>query len=159
MKSCITVLCIALLLCGVASAQSQGYFFFAPGQLRASGQSAFAMDIGGGGKFVSKSGLGAGAELGVVGPKDNYADSVFALFSLNGYYDFKPSGNVVPFVTGGYSRSFGHGSGANWGNFGGGVNYWFAKKAGMLLEFRDHLHRTNGVTLQLWTARFGITFR
>lgn len=159
MKFLGTTLFIALLLCGIASAQPQGYFLFAPGQVRAAGHSAFAMDMGGGGRFISQSGLGAGAEVGVVGPKERFTDNVFGLFSVNGYYDFNPSGKVVPFVTGGYSRSFGHSSQANWGNFGGGVNYWFAQKAGLLLEFRDHLHRTGNVTLQLWTARFGIAFR
>lgn len=159
MKSFGAVLFLALLLCGVASAQSQGYLFFAPGQLRAGGHSAFAMDFGGGGKFVSRSGLGGGAELGIVGPKEHFADSVFGLFSLNGYYDVKPSGKVVPFFTGGYSRSFGHGSGGNWGNFGLGMNYWFGNKTGLLFEFRDHIHRARSVTLHLWTARMGFAFR
>jgi hypothetical protein len=82
------------------------------------------------------------------------------VFSANGYYVFKTGTKLEPFVTGGYSRSFGlDGFGYNWGNFGGGINYWAAKHVGFLLEFRDHLTRQEGYTGQLWNFRIGIAFR
>ncbi len=72
MRSFGVALVFRLLLCGIASAQSQGYLFFAPGQFRAAGLSVFAIDFGGGGKFISRNGLGAGADLGMVGPREHF---------------------------------------------------------------------------------------
>ena len=64
-------------------------------------------------------------------------------------------------MTGGYSRTFGHYAGANFGNFGVGMNYWFASKTGFLVEFRDHLRRDFDfeTTSHLWGVRFGVAFR
>ncbi|MBZ5623834.1 MAG: hypothetical protein LAQ69_34795 [Acidobacteriia bacterium] len=154
-------------LCPWAFGQSaEIYGFFAPGQLRASsefgGASRFAMNMGGGGRYIHKSGLGAGFEIGAAGPKEGWADYNFGLLSMNGYYVFKNDHKVEPFVTGGYSRSFGWSGGdmdLNWGNFGAGLTYWASRRAGVLLEFRDNVCRPGGVTVQLWAMRAGITLR
>src|SRR5215470_15343922 len=111
MKRVIGILSLVLLLGGIASAQTQGYVFFAPGQIRGGGGSAFSMHFGGGGKFISGNGFGAGAELGIAGPKDHFGDFLMGLASINGYYEVTKSNKVRPFVTGGYDRTFGHGSG------------------------------------------------
>jgi len=150
-----------LVLCPLAFAQSgDGYVFFAPGQARGAGESLFAMHYGGGVRYIAKNGVGLGAEIGMAGPKDNFADTFIGVFSPNGYYVFKTSNEKVqPFVTGGYTRTFGHGSGHNWGNFGAGVTYWAAAKTGMLIEFRDHIMRDHGTTAQVWGIRLGLAFK
>ena len=150
-----------LVLCPLAFGQSgDGYAFFAPGQLRAAGNSAFAMQFGGGGRYIAKSGVGFGAEFSAAGPKEHFGDAVIGVFSPNGYYVFK-TGNakLQPFVTGGYTRTFGHNSGHNWGNFGVGVTYWASAKAGLLIEFRDHITREQGTTFQMYGIRLGVAFK
>jgi hypothetical protein len=159
-KRLIIGLLFPFFMTSMAAAQTgSGYVFIAPGQFHASGESSFGIHFGGGGKvFFSTSGLGLGAELGIAAPKDHFTDRYAGLFSGNGYYIFK-TGNrrIQPFVTAGYSRTFGHQSGMNWINFGGGLMYWF-KHGGYLLEFRDHMRRENSITGQFWTIRFGFVF-
>ncbi len=138
----------------------RGYAYFAPGQVRYPGGSDTFLGFGGGGKYISESGAGLGAEFGVVGPKSNFKREDAGIFSLNGYYVFKTKDKKAePFVTGGYTRAFGHDAPGNWGNFGAGMDYWFHPKAGFMLEFRDHLNRNDNSTIQLWTIRIGVAFR
>ena len=152
---------LCLWFCGMAAAQpsSNGYVFFAPGQIRAAGHGVTALHFGGGGEMVWGSGLGLGAELGIAGPKDGFGDAYIGLLSINPSFHFGKSSKVDPYATGGYSRSFGHDSAANWGNFGFGLNYWFRERAGLKVEFRDHIHRESGITAQLWEVRFGLSFK
>jgi hypothetical protein len=118
------------------------------------------MHFGGGGRYITKSGAGFGAEIGLAGPKADFGNSFAGVFSPNGYYVFKTgSAKVQPFVTGGYTRTFGHGWSHNWGNFGGGVTYWATARAGLLIEFRDHLMRDEGTTWQVYGIRFGVAFK
>jgi hypothetical protein len=157
----IAAVILFLALCPLAFGQSgDGYAFFAPGQIRAAGDSMFMMHFGGGGRYITKSGVGFGAELGIAGPKDHFSDAYGGAFSPNGYYVFKMSNaKVQPFVTGGYTRTFGHNSGHNWGNFGGGVTYWAASRVGLLIEFRDHITREQGTTFQMYGIRLGVAFK
>jgi hypothetical protein len=153
---------MTVLLCPLASGQSgNGYAFFAPGQLRAEGESVFGLHFGGGAKYISSSGAGFGAEIGIAGPKDGFGEAYSWLFSPNGYFVFNPDreAKAQPFVTGGYTRSFGRDTGMNFGNFGGGVTYWAAERAGILAEYRHHITRDQGVTLHFWTVRLGMAFR
>jgi len=86
MKHLVLLLVFFLVFCGLAAAQSgQGYLFFAPGQVRGGGASLFTMHSGGGGKWVSGSGLGFGAEVGMAGPRRDFSDSNFGIFSAEGY--------------------------------------------------------------------------
>lgn len=161
MKYIVVTAVFIVCLSSLALAQTAGgYVFFAPGQVRALGQSSTTLHFGGGGTYIAKNGLGFGAELGIAGPKTDFGTSDFGLFSLNGYYAFKTGvKDVEPYVTGGYSRSFGHESGANLGNFGFGANFWFKERMGFMAEFRDHIHREFGVTFQMWEIRMGLAFR
>jgi hypothetical protein len=154
---------LAMLICGSSFAawpqSGQGYLFYAPGQFRAAGESLFGMNFGGGGKYIARNGLGIGGELGILAPKENFSDLFAGLTSVNGYYAFKSKSKTEPFVTGGYSRTFGHGSGMNWGNFGGGITYWAGNRTGLLLEFREHLSVQEGISCQFWSVRIGVAFR
>jgi hypothetical protein len=62
-------------------------------------------------------------------------------------------------VTGGYTRTFGHHSGHNWGNFGAGVTYWAGSRVGLLIEFRDHITREQSTTFQMYGIRLGVAFK
>jgi hypothetical protein len=96
----------------------------------------------------------------MAGPKKEFKDNSIGVFSPNGYYVFNTKDEKVkPFITGGYTRSFGHESGFNWGNFGGGVTYWAAPKIGVLLEFRDHITSVESTRVQFWQVRFGLAFK
>lgn len=120
---------------GIAQ-RAEGYGFIAPGRIY--DETTVHFGAGGGGPIYK--GLGAGLELGYLSPAKRLGDG-FGIFSANGSYHFlreSASGKVVPFATGGYSLAFSSGS-ANGFNFGGGVNYWFADRAGLRFEVRDHV--------------------
>ncbi len=158
-----TVLGIPLALAVVAlpatAQSSHGYAFFAPGAVSCSGCSGMTLHFGGGAEGVIGKGIGVGAELGFLAPREDVGEGL-GVFSPNGYYHF-PGRNkdrkVDPFVTAGYTLFFRSGH-ANLWNVGGGVNYWFAKRVGMKLELRDHIW-SDGGTLHYWGVRIGVTFR
>ena len=158
---------VTLSFCQLACGQSaEIYGFFAPGQVRASSNadlgfgSEFAINAGGGAKYITHSGFGAGIESGIAGPTNDWKYYNFGVISGNGYYVFRQDGKVEPFVTGGFTHTYGYDAvDRNGGNFGAGITYWLNKRAGLLLEFRDHVARTEGVTLQLLNARVGFVLR
>jgi hypothetical protein len=153
---------VLLLACiSLASAQQgQGYAFFAPGQARVSGESPTFLHFGGGAKYISKSRVGVGAELGIAGPKEDFSNEDVGLFSANAYYTFKDRDpKVEPFLTGGYSRAFGHDSGVNFANFGAGFNYWLKERMGILVEYRHHIGSAEDERVQLWEVRLGVSFK
>jgi hypothetical protein len=166
MNKWIVALLSLLLLSSMAFGQSvEGYGFFTPGQYREAGQGHSTLHFGGGGRYITSSGVGLGAELGVVGPTEDFSGLDWGMFSANGYYQFNTSSEKAkPFVTGGYTRSFGHFMNLNWGNFGGGLTYWFAARVGFLAEYRHHITSitkslSGAATLQLWEIRFGLAFK
>lgn len=148
-----------LIISGMAaSAQSHGYVLIAPGGLSGSGYTNGVYHIGVGADAVFWRGLGFSPEVGyVTGTTSNFQDG-FGLGSLNGTYHFARRNRLDPFVTGGYSIIFRSGH-VNLANFGGGVNWWFLKRLGLKLEFRDHVDVQNGGNFHLWQGRFGLTFR
>jgi hypothetical protein len=117
------------------------------------------MQFGVGGEAVLWKGVGLGAEIGALGTRQYFGDTVMGVFSPNGYYHFKhgEGATVDPFVTSGYTLLFRSGH-ANLANFGGGLTYWFARRFGARLEVRDQL-TTTGTTEHFWGVRFGLAFR
>jgi hypothetical protein len=81
------------------------------------------------------------------------------VLSANGLYDFgrTRSAKISPFLTAGYSLAFREGT-ANALNFGGGIHYWFARRFGLRMEFRDHVS-PDGWNEHFWQGRVGIGFR
>jgi hypothetical protein len=161
---------IAVLSASALGQSLQGYGFFAPGQKRTPGESPFAMHFGGGAKLVWFDGCGIGFEAGMAGPKDNFSKMAAGVFSANVYYYRFPKDeginryhrNVEPFITGGYTRTFGNGNGLNWGNIGAGISFWSGKdfpEPGFMLEFRDHIGSEYGALVHFWTLRLGIAIR
>jgi len=105
-------------------------------------------------------GLAAGADVGWQGPTQSFRNG-FGLASFNGAYHFVSSQHerrLVPFVTAGYTRSFGNQSGANLANYGGGVQYWFKENWAFRIEGRDHIN-TSGPVAHAWQIRLAIVFR
>jgi hypothetical protein len=88
------------------------------------------------------------------------------LFSIGPTYQFlRRSGKskLVPFVDGGYTLGFA--SGATPGNtnnlinFGAGLNYWFHKRVGLRLDFKDYLYHRYSDTANFPAIRVGLVFR
>lgn len=155
--------CLLLFSPAVALAQrSHGYIFAAPGAVSARFLSARAstatVQVGGGFEGALGKGVGIGAELGALFPRENVSD-VVGIVSANGYYHFLHSHQKAdPFFTAGYSLGF-RGERANLFNFGGGVNYWFISHLGLKAELRDHVWKPDNATVHAWGFRFGLAFR
>ncbi|MGE5569165.1 MAG: hypothetical protein ACM3S5_09035 [Rhodospirillales bacterium] len=153
---------IALLLVTLSAAALgqglTGYGFFAPG--RVTPGSTGTMNFGVGADGVIGKGIGAGAELGVLSPWDCFSECVVGMFSPNVTYHFlrENQRRVDPYVTAGYTLMFREGH-ANLFNFGGGMNYWFARRIGFRAEFRDHVHFDSNARDHFWGFRFGLAFR
>jgi hypothetical protein len=153
-------LSVGLLLLISASAgwaqRATGYAFVAPGAVTCCGRSESTLHVGVGTELRVWKGLAAGLEAGALGPNRSLSDSL-GVASFDGVYHFLPDRDrkLDPFVNGGYSLMFRSGH-AHLGNYGGGVNYWFARHFGARVEFRDHL-RTQGVAVHYWGVRFGIS--
>jgi hypothetical protein len=150
-----TLILMTVLSLEINAQPSNVYVFFAPGGLTGYGRTDMTLHAGLGGEAIVGKGVGVGAELGAVGPRQYLADAV-GLFSPNGYYHFVHGKNVKvdPFVTGGYTLLFRAGH-VNLFNFGAGVNYWFHRRIGTRFEFRDHVYH-NYATLHYWGFRFGL---
>lgn len=161
MRRIILLIAVAALLPGIATAQldrpytGQGYFFVAPGA--ASPGNWGTLHFGGGGQGFVYKGLGIGAELGLLAPRECIREGI-GVFSANGSYHFNRSAKLVPFVTGGYSLGFRSGV-INGMNFGVGVEYWFKPRVGLHLEFRDHLQPQYISDGHLWGIRIGVALR
>jgi hypothetical protein len=156
MQSLVT---LALLCCAFAvpgwGQIGNAYIFAAPGALSCCGESQATLHVGGGGEIKVWKGLGAGVEVGALGPTEDFTQAL-GVMSANGYYHVLGSGRRFdPFLTGGYSLFWRSGH-VNLGNVGVGVNYWFARHFGVRVEGRDHIRNTGGDALHYWGVRFGL---
>jgi hypothetical protein len=152
------MLSIAVLGGAVRAQHSNGYVYFAPGGVSCCGHTAMTIQLGVGGEAILGKGIGVGAEIGAVGVRRDFGDSVVGIFSPNGYYHFAHGKGVKadPFVTGGYTLLFRTGH-ANLFNFGGGLNYWFRQRLGVRFEIRDQV-LTDGAAVHYWGVRAGLVF-
>lgn len=155
----ISLLFLAAFAGNLQAQRSNGYIFFAPGGATCCGYTGMTLHAGVGGEGILGKGIGLGAELGALGVRENFSDSVIGVFSPNGYYHFvhRKETTLDPFVTGGYTLVFRNGH-ANLFNFGGGVNYWFTSRLGLRMEFRDHVWSEDNANLHYWGFRFGLLF-
>jgi opacity protein-like surface antigen len=156
MRSLICTICLLTILPSLARAEGEpgprGYVFFAPGRV----EKETTLHVGAGMDGAIYKGLGAGAELGFLGPRQELREG-FGIFSVNGLYDFpqlRPSAKLHPFATAGYSLGFRSGT-INGYNFGFGANYWISERMGLRFEYRDnvfHHEDFHGFRIA-WTAR------
>jgi hypothetical protein len=153
----------AILLLSVAAAaeaqDSSLYGFVAPGGVSSGGYNRTTLHTGVGGDVALVKGLGLNLEIGALGPTQDFSAAV-GLFSAGATYHFRRGWErkLDPFVTSGYSLMFREGH-ANLWNLGGGTNYWFAKRIGARIEFRDHIGSACCEATHFWGFRFGVAFR
>jgi hypothetical protein len=133
---------------------TRGYVFAGLGSVNGEDN---ILHVGGGTELRFYKGLGMGLELGYAGPTCCMGEGIGTL-SIDGQYTFGGSVRKLrPFLTGGYTLAFRDGH-ANALNFGGGVHYWFSRRVGLRLEFRDHVSPSVW-TAHLWQGRVGFDFR
>lgn len=120
------------------------------------GSTVGTFHVGGGGEFLVHKGLGLGAEIGYLSPFGDPGEGIGILSTNVGYHFVRPNHKLVPFVTGGFSLAFKHGSSGG-GNFGGGVQYWMKPHVGLRFEFRDHIFSSDSP--HIYGVRVGISFR
>jgi hypothetical protein len=154
------ILTLSLLSASPVFAQyTNGYLFIAPGGSTSVGSTQRIFHLGGGAERLLDRGIGVGAEIGAVFPGQGPIDGTAGLFSINGYYHFRSEQTLSPFVTGGYSVIFQDFT-ESFGNYGGGIKYWYRDDKGLLLEGRDHVGRLrSGFIGHIWEVRVGFTFR
>ncbi|MEJ2109548.1 MAG: outer membrane beta-barrel protein [Acidobacteriota bacterium] len=135
--------------------EAQGYAFVGLGDTLDS----TAVHFGGGGEVDFYKGLGFGIDLGYMAATRNLSGGI-GILSFDGRYAFRrfADSKLIPYVTGGYSFLFRTDT-ANAVNFGGGVDYWFADKYGLKLEFRDHLITDCYSNCHAYQFRGGVSFR
>jgi hypothetical protein len=154
------VAALLVTMCAAAAAQnSSGYFFFAPGGVTASGHTSMTLHVGGGLDAILAKGVALNLELGALGPRERFSDGALGVFSPGGAYYFTRDKDrrLEPFVNGGYTLMFRNGH-ENLFYVGGGANWWFSKRVGLRMEFRDHVS-THYNTVQFWGFRLGAAFR
>jgi hypothetical protein len=141
--------------------RGQGYLFLGVG----SGTDLPSFEhVGGGGEVLLFRGLGVGGELGAMG-RPGEGVGVFSIDASYHFLHVRGRPKLVPFVEGGYTRTFGNKGftlSENLFNFGGGIHYWVFNRVGLRLEFRDyvaHEHFFVGVTDQYWGLRVGLALR
>ena len=153
---------VLILIAGCSAALAQrtnGFVYAAPGAAVDSYDSVGTLQVGGGGEYLIGKGIAAGAEVGALAPRQNWS-GVVGMFSPGVSYHFvhNPRNKFDPYVIGGYSLMF-RTEHANLGNFGVGMNYWFHRRVGLRVEFRDHISANSGQAVHFWGIRFGASFR
>ncbi len=116
---------------------------------------------GGGSEVRLFRGLGIDTEVGEIWKPLYHA----GLFSLSPAYHFRYAphkSKIAPFINAGYTRAFddphltySH----NLFNFGGGIEYWAFKRAGIRLDFRGYVDHNQGSLTQYPTLRIGLVLR
>jgi hypothetical protein len=151
-----TLLILAALLSLPAQAlaqRSHGYLFVAPG--RETGYSSF-YHLGVGGDWVLPAGVGLGGDAGYLGGRE-FASGL-GVFSGSVSYHVPVRGSKFdPFGLVGATAISNFSSASAMLHWGGGVNYWFLKRLGVRLEFRDHVWSLED--RHLVEFRFGISLR
>lgn len=152
---------VMLLMCAAAAAQSSsGYLFVAPGGAKGGGGTQATVQFGGGIDAILAKGVAVNLELGALGPTDRFGDGVLGVFSPGAAYYFtrKAERRLEPFVNGGYTLMF-RNERENLFYFGGGTNWWFSKRVGLRMEFRDQVSTHYRTAIHFWGLRFGAAFR
>jgi hypothetical protein len=144
--------------------RGMGYVFAAPGSVTNRGAQTATLQLGVGGEGRIYKGLAAGAEIGGLMPigQSSWASTDgLGIFSVNGYYHFANatrSGKLIPFVTAGVTTAGNLGWAERWFNVGGGVDYWFKKRVGLRVEFRDQVDANHYEPIHFAGLRVGLVW-
>ena len=159
------------LVCGSAFAQSDfkkpqksGYFFVAPGGLSVNqgSLSRSTLQVGGGFEGFIYRGFGLWIDGGGLrGESRGSSQTWTGMVSMGATYNFQRSAEqkICPFITAGLTAiPEADSSGAGY-NVGGGLNYWFAKRFGLKMDFRFHSRPGNLRTYDDVQGRIGFAIR
>ncbi len=153
-----------LFTASVPAQHTQGYVFAGPTTIP--GPTAYTywhgnyLHVGGGGEGGIGKRFSLGGEAGLlVSTASTYGRNAGVL-SFGPAFHFFPSNErkLDPFVAAGVSAIVSNGAGGMW-YIGGGANYWFHRRLGLRIEFRDHVWSPeSGEVLHFVGGRFGICF-
>lgn len=158
------LLAAVLLFVPPASAQTPShggllpYTFAAPGVASAGGAT---LHLGGGIEAIAATGLGAGVELGFIGPfPDGFGHGLGVLSgNLSAHLPSPADRRLTPFVTGGYSLGF-RSSRVHLLNVGAGMHYWINEGLAVRLELRDQFSPVRRSCFpHLVSVRVGVTWK
>jgi hypothetical protein len=144
-----------VLVAGAAHAQGLGYAIAGPAGTSGFVNTNTTFHAAGGVEVFATDRLGVGGEVGF------FNRLVTASADATWTFAVASHGFADAFVTGGYSR-FGIGDGEggfNAWNIGIGAHVWFGDRAGLRLEFRDHIRPDSRGTTQYWSIRAGVAFQ
>jgi hypothetical protein len=159
--ACIKLAILSVLAASAASAQvpkGQGYVFQGFGSTGYDRWATATGATGGGAEGVFWKGLGAGGEIGAYYPIRSFR-SVIGLASASATYHFTAGREDTkwdPFIVGGYTLFF-RSSSISGFHAGGGLTYWFHRRIGARVEFRDQRSVREGIGFP--TVRFGVSLR
>jgi len=143
------IIILFLLLSASALAQEGiGYLFAAPGR-----DGGATIQGGVGGEMVWRW-VGLGSDVSYLAPQSSFSSGV-GVWNLDPSFHFKPheDSRIDPYFTGGYTLLF-RGGEHSGGNYGVGVNWWFARDVGLRVELRDQVVEQT----HYWGVRFGVNF-
>lgn len=153
-------------ICQAAAAQhSHGYVF--AGAATIPGRSAFTfwqgdyVTLGGGGEGAIGQRFTVGGEVSALLSRQVLYGRNAGVLSVGPAFHFLPRGDrkLDPFVNGGFALLVANGAGAMF-YFGGGANYWFHRRVGLRLEFRDQVWTPEaGERIHFVGGRLGVSFR
>ncbi len=155
------------LLCSCAFAEEEfkkpkqtGFVFISPGAFTVNVDARKTIEIGGGYEGFLYKGLGLGFDVGGIQQLSPGSSNWTGITTLYAIYDFQRAANqkLCPYVFGGGTAIPASDVSGGY-NLGGGVKYWFAKHAGLKLDFRFHARPGNLRTYDDIQARIGIAFR
>jgi hypothetical protein len=144
--------------------RSSGFLFVAPGGVSVNHGGGSSLEVGGGGQVFVYRGLGFDGDVGglLYPSHDSQGKQIHrwtGMITLNAVYVFQRTAEqkACPFLIIGATGipAFDVAGGFN---FGGGVQYWFAEKYGLRVEFRDHI-RSGMRTYNDVQLRIAVAFR
>jgi hypothetical protein len=144
-----------MLIAGAAEAQAIGYAVAGPAGTSGFVNTNTAIHAAGGVEVFAAERFGAGGEVGF------FNRLVTGSANATWHFAVASHGFADAFVTGGYSRFGifdGEGGFHAW-NVGIGAHLWLGDRAGLRLEFRDHIRPDSRGTTQYWSLRAGVAFR
>lgn len=155
----LAALALMLMSARGADAQVLGYGIAGPAGFSGFwGSGSDSMHPAAGGEALVRGIAGVGGEFGAIVGSGSY----LFVYSINGVLHVLPARGghrVSPFITGGYTHMYNRDGGFDAWNAGGGVDVWIRKRAGLRVDFRNHVRPDDRGTVQYWTLRAGVVLR
>ena len=151
-----TLLLFCLVATPAKAAEAYEYNIYeSVGNSSGKGLNDFTMTVGGGVEMRIKNGFGVETDL-AYSFLNRHDD--FGIFSVGPFYNFQSAKKVIPFIDGGYASTFRNDQ-TNLIYFGGGVDYWPAKKMGLKVAVRNYISTDDPAKFNLTQFKVGLLFR